>query len=137
MSINSPRDLSNGLNPRDLYILITFSLSNDTTIYGTLNISGKSQLVNDTTIVSSLNVSGLTTLSNNTTIFGTLNISGKSQLVNDTTIVSSLNVSGLTTLFNEIFSRKINNEKNCFEGILTNYMFIIIWLFCFFGVEVS
>ena len=37
------------------------------------------------------------------------------------------------TLFNEIFSRKLNNEKNCLEGILTNHMFIIIWLICFSG----
>lgn len=39
----------------------------------------------------------------------------------------------MMTLFNEIYSRKIMNEKNCFEGIKNNHAFIIIWVICFAG----
>ena len=32
-------------------------------------------------------------------------------------------------IFNMINARKINDEKNVFEGIFTNKMFIFIWFF--------
>jgi hypothetical protein len=43
------------------------------------------------------------------------------------------NVFVIMTLFNELNARKINNERNVFEGILNNYIFIVIWLICFCG----
>ena len=43
------------------------------------------------------------------------------------------NVFVLMTLFNEIFSRKLQNERNCFAGIQNNWMFIGIWIVCFSG----
>lgn len=39
----------------------------------------------------------------------------------------------LMTLFNEINGRKIHNERNVFEGITKNSVFICIWLGCFIG----
>jgi len=32
------------------------------------------------------------------------------------------------TLFNELNSRKVHGERNIFRGILSNYLFIAIWI---------
>ncbi|VEL09652.1 unnamed protein product [Protopolystoma xenopodis] len=34
----------------------------------------------------------------------------------------------LMTLFNEINSRKIHDQRNVFSGIISNWIFIVIWL---------
>lgn len=39
----------------------------------------------------------------------------------------------MMTLFNEIFSRKLNSEKNPFDGIKNNRSFLLIWAICFIG----
>ena len=39
----------------------------------------------------------------------------------------------LMTLFNEINGRKIHNERNVFEGITKNSVFLVIWIGCFIG----
>lgn len=36
----------------------------------------------------------------------------------------------LMTLFNEINARKIRNERNVFQGIHRNPIFVVIWLTC-------
>lgn len=43
------------------------------------------------------------------------------------------NVFVIMTLFNEINGRKIHNEKNVFDGIQNNLIFIIIWIVCLAG----
>lgn len=39
----------------------------------------------------------------------------------------------MMTLFNEIYSRKLQNERNPFKGIYTNMVFCVIWLICMSG----
>jgi len=39
----------------------------------------------------------------------------------------------MMTLFNELFSRKLNSEKNPFDGIKNNRSFLLIWAICFIG----
>ena len=39
----------------------------------------------------------------------------------------------LMTLFNELNARKIHNERNIFNGIQNNFVFLVIWAGCFFG----
>lgn len=39
----------------------------------------------------------------------------------------------LMTLFNELNARKIHNERNIFDGIQNNIVFLVIWLGCFGG----
>jgi Ca2+ transporting ATPase len=39
----------------------------------------------------------------------------------------------LMTLFNEINARKLNGERNVFEGIHKNPYFYVIWIICFAG----
>ncbi len=39
----------------------------------------------------------------------------------------------LMTLFNEIYSRKLQNERNCFKGITNNSLYCIIWVICMSG----
>ena len=43
------------------------------------------------------------------------------------------NVFVIMTLFNEINARKINDERNVFDGIWNNYIFIVIWFICLGG----
>ena len=43
------------------------------------------------------------------------------------------NVFVIMTLCNEINARKLHEERNFFEGIQNNYIFIGIWIGCFFG----
>ena len=39
----------------------------------------------------------------------------------------------LMTLFNEINGRKIHNERNVFDGITNNSVFVFIWIGCLIG----
>jgi Ca2+ transporting ATPase len=41
----------------------------------------------------------------------------------------------LMTLFNELNARKIHNERNIFEGLQNNKIFLIIWIGCF-GLQI-
>ncbi len=43
------------------------------------------------------------------------------------------NVFVIMTLFNEINGRKIHEERNVFDGIQNNYIFIVIWIICLAG----
>jgi hypothetical protein len=43
------------------------------------------------------------------------------------------NVFVIMTLFNEVNCRKIDDERNVFDGIWNNFYFIIIWIICFCG----
>lgn len=43
------------------------------------------------------------------------------------------NVFVLMTLFNEINARKIHDERNVFKGIMSNSIFLAIWIGCFVG----
>ncbi len=77
------------MNSSGVYDINSYnSISNDTTILSTFNVSGLTQL-NTTTINSSLKVSGSTIL-NKTTFNNSLYDSGFTKLNNDTTINSSL-----------------------------------------------
>jgi len=35
------------------------------------------------------------------------------------------------TLFNELNARKVHGERNFFRGLLSNYIFIVIWISTF------
>ncbi len=84
------------INSSGVYDINAFnSISNKTTIFSFLNVSGTTTWKN-VIINGSLNSSN--TLNSNTTINGTLNVSGFTTLNNITTINSSLNVSGTTNL---------------------------------------
>jgi len=37
----------------------------------------------------------------------------------------------MMTLFNELNSRKVHGERNIFTGLLSNYIFIVIWITTF------
>lgn len=39
----------------------------------------------------------------------------------------------MMTLFNEIYCRKLQNERNCFQGIRKNLLFCLIWIMCMSG----
>jgi len=43
------------------------------------------------------------------------------------------NVFVIMTLCNEINARKLHEERNFFDGIQNNYIFIGIWIGCFIG----
>ncbi len=74
---------------------------------GLKNIDANEIISENTTIFSKLNVSGFSNLNellvnNSATFISSLNISGFTTLNNKTTILSSLNVSGFTTLNNKL-----------------------------------
>ena len=39
----------------------------------------------------------------------------------------------MMTLFNEIYCRKLQNERNPFQGIHQNLVFCVIWAICMCG----
>ncbi len=43
------------------------------------------------------------------------------------------NVFVMMTLFNEIYCRKLQNERNCFGGIQNNKTYLVIWVICMSG----
>ena len=78
------------------------SISNNTTIFSTLNVSGTTIL---NYVINNDSLNSTSIFNNNTTINGTLNVSVKTLLNNHSTGVGTLNISGYTNVFVGRFRR--------------------------------